>query len=120
MADELTISAKLQCVNGFVDEKDDDASFTVTQTTLSSACPGFWPVGTTEESTTFADLTTPRWVKIKNLDVTNYVEFGASTGVYLIRLKPGESCVFPLAPSVTLYAKANVATVNITCRCYDA
>lgn len=75
--------------------------------------PGYITVGTSEESTAFPELTTEGWLFLKNLDSTNYVQFGFSTGVYGIRLKALQWAWMPLEPSLTLYMKANTAS----CKC---
>ena len=50
---------------------------------------------------------------LKNLDETNYVEVGATTGVYNLKLMPGDT-VGPLRwNGTTMYAKANTAPCNI-------
>ena len=64
-------------------------------------------VGTTEEALAQgADLGTPGYAMIVNLDATNYVEIGSTTGVYDIKLKAGEAALYR-HNSATIYAKAN-------------
>lgn len=66
-------------------------------------------VGTTEEALAQgADLGTPGYILIKNLDATNYVEVGSTTGVYDIKLLAGEIALYR-HNSATIYAKANTA-----------
>ncbi len=66
-------------------------------------------VGTTEEALAQgADLGTPGYIFIKNLDSTNYVEIGSTTGVYDIKVKAGEVALYR-HNSATIYAKANTA-----------
>lgn len=68
-------------------------------------------VGTTEEELTqHADLGTPGFVFVHNLDDTNYVEVGSTTGVYDIKLLAGQWAIYP-HNSATVYAKANTAAV---------
>ncbi len=68
-------------------------------------------IGTTEEELAQgADLGTPGYVFVKNLDSTNYVELGATTGVYTIKLKAGEIALWR-HDSATIYAKANTSAV---------
>lgn len=75
-------------------------------------------VGTSEEAVVFGD-TVPKYVFVRNLDSTNYVQLGATTGVYNIRLTAGDVCLFPLEGS-TLFAKANTAACNIQVFAVDA
>ena len=66
-------------------------------------------VGTSEEALAQgADLGTPGYVWIKNLDGTNYVEVGSTTGVYDIKLLAGQIALWP-HNSATVYAKANTS-----------
>jgi hypothetical protein len=55
-------------------------------------------------------ITKPRFVEVKNLDVTNYIEIGgdATLTVFKIRLMPGDSCLLPNPQYATsLYHMAN-------------
>lgn len=70
-------------------------------------------IGTTEESISFTDITTNGWVKLENLDGTNYVQVGFSTGVYGIRMKAGFPAFFYLEPGATIYLKANTAVCRV-------
>ncbi len=66
-------------------------------------------VGTSEEQLAQgADLGTPGYIFLKNLDATNYVEIGSTTGVYDIKIKAGEIALYR-HNSATIYAKANSA-----------
>ena len=66
-------------------------------------------IGTSEEVLAQgADLGTPGYVLVINLDATNYVEIGSTTGVYDIKLLAGEPALYR-HNSATIYAKANTA-----------
>lgn len=66
-------------------------------------------VGTIEEELAQgADLGTPGYLYLKNLNDTYFVEVGSTTGVYAIKLKPGEIALYR-HNSGTIYAKANTA-----------
>jgi hypothetical protein len=69
-------------------------------------------VGTSEEAVVFGDVATPGYVYVRNLDATNYVQLGATTGVYTIKLMPGENALFRLS-GTTLFALANTAACNV-------
>jgi len=70
-------------------------------------------IGTTQETIgQSADLGTPGYLLIKNLDSTNYVEVGSTSGVYDIKLKAGEFCLYR-HNSATIYAKANTAACAV-------
>ena len=75
---------------------------------------GVQEIGTTNEAVSFltlADLSSPGYVLCRNLDLTNYVDLGASSPP-TIRLKAKESAIFRLA-SPTLWAKADGAPCRI-------
>lgn len=69
-------------------------------------------IGTAEEQVSMGDVTSPGYVVAFNLDSTNYVQLGATTGDYCIRLKAGQRAIFPLE-GTTLFAKANVAQCSV-------
>lgn len=51
---------------------------------------------------------------LKNIDATNYVQIGKSTGTYFARLNPGDVSLIKLDPGVTsLFMKANTGAVDV-------
>ncbi len=69
-------------------------------------------VGTSdEELAQGSDLGTPGYMFIKNLDATNYVEYGL-TSSYTGKLKAGEVGLLRLA-GAGVYAKADTAACNV-------
>jgi len=114
MANEIQITSGISVLKG-------NLSFSVPSTTLlgdmtgtGGPTPGYITVGTTEESTAFPELTTEGWLWMKNLDVTNYVQWGFATGVYGGRIKAGETAgPFRMEPGLTLYLKANTAACKV-------
>lgn len=107
MSDELKLNVSLIFSKGGAQvSKLKNFSFDVTG---ESFVHGVQEIGTTEEELTqIAELGTPGYVYAVNLDDTNYVEIGSTTGVYDIKLKPGEIAVWR-HNSGTVYAKANTA-----------
>jgi hypothetical protein len=74
---------------------------------------GVQEVGTSEEEIVQgADVGDPGYVMAINLDSTNYVELGSTTGVYDIKLLAGEFAIWR-HNSATLYGKANTAAVDV-------
>jgi hypothetical protein len=66
-------------------------------------------IGTVEEEVAQgAEVGTPGVVLVHNLDSTNYIEIGSTTGVYDIKLLAGEAWTYR-HNSATIYAKANTA-----------
>ena len=111
MSNELKIVAAMNFSKGGAKcNCAESISVTVTGDAFTS---GVQAVGTTEEELAQgADLGTPGYVFIKNLDTTNYVEIGSTTGVYDLKLKAGEIALYR-HNSATIYAKANTAACNV-------
>ena len=78
-------------------------------------------IGTSEETITWsADIGDEKWLVLRNLDPTNYVQIGFSTGVYGIRLRAGDPMLIPLEPGTTIYALANTASCKVQYFVYEA
>lgn len=63
-----------------------------------------------------ADVVTPRWCKLTNMDVTNFCDIGtkpSGTFIPFMRLQPGDQAGFPIGSAVALYAKSNVASTRL-------
>jgi hypothetical protein len=73
---------------------------------------GVQAIGTAEEELDYGDVTSIGFVGIRNMDDTNYVEVGRTTGVYSIKLKAGEGFVARWNGN-TVFVKANTAACNV-------
>lgn len=114
MANEITVQSSLRVVNSNLNFTFAPPALSVTQTAVGGPTPGYLTVGTSEESTAFAELSTLGWFMMQNLDATNYVQWGFSTGVYGGRMRAGETAgPFRLEPGTTLYLKANTAACKV-------
>lgn len=112
MSDELKISGGIDCTlsAGEAIKRRYHATLDVTGDCLMSCIQ---EIGTSEEEITQgADLGTPGYVLAKNLDSTNYIEIGSTTGVYDIKLKAGEFALWR-HNSATIYTKANTAACDL-------
>lgn len=111
MANELSLRATISFKKGGAEcTRYENISVTVSGDAFSHEVQS---VGTTEEALAQgAELGTPGYMFIKNMDATNYVEIGSTTGVYDIKLKAGEFCIYR-HNSATVYAKANTAAVLV-------
>lgn len=89
MADEIRVSARLQFSKGGSSDAF-DVSATVDMAGAQYA-KKTQTVGTSEENLDKGDISTIGYVLIKNLDATNFVQVGASTGVYSGKISPGET-----------------------------
>jgi len=111
MANELSVSARISFSksNARVSRSDTE----LIDVTGSEFTHQVQVIGTTEEQIEQgADVGTPGYLWIKNLDATNYVEIGSTTGVYDIKLKAGEIALYR-HNSATIYAKANTASCRV-------
>lgn len=110
MADEISVKPYIRLLNG-------NGKLTISPgtSTYDQTAPGYYhnvsSVGTSEENIgTFGDVATEGWCYMRNLDATNYVQWGFSTGVYGGRAEAGETVgPFRMEPALTLYLKANTA-----------
>ena len=119
MANEITISANLNCTNGGLAFATKESAVRINQTVQGGGGPGVVTVTTSDAALSLGSYTTKGYCFIKNLDSTNYVEFGPESGgaiVKVIKLKPGEYALFRLVNAATLRAQANTASV----KCYIA
>lgn len=114
MANEISVSARLKCVNGNLKFEYNTGNLNFTQAAAGGPTPGYLTIGTTEESVTFPELSTKGWLIMRNLDGTNYVQWGFSTTVYGGRMEAGEPAgPFRLEPGTTIYLKANTAACQV-------
>lgn len=82
---------------------------------------GMIDVATTETTHTIStDIGNVGLAMMINRDPTNFVDIGTATGVYPLRLNPGEAFVGRLAPATaTLYFLANTANVKVQFKIYE-
>lgn len=76
---------------------------------------GIQAIGTSDESVSIrSDIATLGYIYARNLDSTNYVELGYTSGTYFAKLKAGQACIFPAGSGLTtLHAKANTASIDL-------
>ena len=72
---------------------------------------GIASIGTVEETLDKGDVGTIGFVGVRNTDPTNFVQVGSSTGVYSIKLNPGEGFVARWNAN-SVFIKANTAACN--------
>lgn len=111
MANEIQLSQTLRYSKSGVSASH-ASSFTVDQSGDKYQA-GVQTVGTAEESLDKGDIGTIGYIAFKNLDSTNYVQLGITTGVYSIKCLAGKGGVVPWNSSTTPYAKANTAAVEL-------
>jgi hypothetical protein len=55
------------------------------------------------EHTFSTDITNPHEVTVENKDATNFITFGFATGVYYLKVWPGEMHSFSVVPTVSSF-----------------
>lgn len=71
-------------------------------------------IGTSEEVLTIpSDLATVGYAFIHNLDASNFVQIGPSTGRTDFKLFAGEATLFRLNSGTTIYVKADTASCDV-------
>lgn len=118
MANEITIQAYIKVQNGNLRDEFNVGSKSINQTGVGGPTPGYVTIGTTEETVSFGELSTRGYCIIQNLDATNYIEFGGSTGVYMCRLKAGEFALLRLN-NTNLFMQANTAACKVLIKAYE-
>lgn len=116
MSNEIRIGYSWQIANGnYQDQLAGNLS--LTQTTQGAAA-GVMAVPTTAGGTVLplGSVSTPGWIYMQNLDGTNYVQFGPTSGGAIVvcgKMKAGEIAIFRADSGVTLRLIANTATCNV-------
>lgn len=108
MANELTLTISAsETKNGATYSASYNGTVTVSGNTPISNVQS---IGTVDESLDLGDISSLGYIIAKNLDATNYLELGHTSGTYEIKLKPGEFCAFRVGSGMTaIHAKANTA-----------
>jgi|TARA_R110002110_G_scaffold145775_6_gene335354 hypothetical protein len=109
MAGSITINQSVQLLNGSLQKTITPGALALVQDDAGSF-EDVNSIPTSEEAVaTFGSMTNEGWVYLRNIDATNYVQWGFSTGVYGGRLEPGETALFRAEPGFTLFFLANTA-----------
>jgi len=114
VSNEIRIGSSLYCSNGEFKLPQHGGTYQDDQTGEGGGVPGNVVATTGGVDVSFVGLTTPGWVWMKNLDGTNYVQWGPKSGsnFYPIgRMKAGKPAgPFYIEPGTTLHLKANSAS----------
>lgn len=138
MADEATIRTSLQINSGNLQYRSHPTDFTTDITGLKGPSPGAISVPILGVSVSFAELTTPGWCWIYNLDLTNYVTVGIldPDGDFypMLEVLPGEFQLVRLSRALgqswgvgtatsdtgcTLHIQANAAPCNVVVEAFE-
>lgn len=114
MANEIQVTAALQVTNGnFRLAKNPEGTLQFNQSVAGGGIPGEVIATTAGVDVDLSALTNEGWCRMKNLDDTNFVQFGHWDGATFYpvgRMKAGEPALFRIDPSVTLRLKADTAS----------
>jgi hypothetical protein len=110
MANEISVSATVRYAKN-------KAAASLTTSFLASQTgdkyeAGIQTIGATEETVQKNDVGTVGFAAFRNSDDTNFVQLGAATGAYTVKLLPGEGCLVRWNGS-TVYAKADTAPIAL-------
>lgn len=120
MAGEIRINLQFNVDKGEFSDSFSVLNKAFDQAAIGGGTPGYVTIGTTEESVQFTELGTEGWIILKNLDTTNYVQWGFATTVYGGRIAPASFAIFQAEPNLTLYLKANTAACKMQIKGYEA
>lgn len=114
MANEITIRQKLAVTKGNLKFSFDTGEYKKDMVGSGGPTPGFITVTTTERVISFSEIGDNGEVLLVNLDPTNYIRWGYSTGVYGSRIEPGRVAgPLQLEPSASLYIIADTADCDM-------
>ncbi len=120
MADELTLRVSLSFEKGST-EVDLAMLPTTFDVAGSNALKNRQSVGTSEEAILAGDVAAGGYFFGINRDDTNFLELRAGSGLAdLIRLKPGDPCLFRITDDATLYGIADTAACELEYAIIDA
>jgi hypothetical protein len=119
MANEISSTARLKIAAIGVDLNPGRIQVDQTNQNKVSVTKSF---GTSESTISLSNLTTPACFFFQNLDATNYIEVGLSTGVYSWKLIANDIPAQGRLPAgvTTLYVKANTAACRAVIEVFDA
>jgi hypothetical protein len=120
MASEITATLRLKFSKSFLSDDFFPGTQAITMSGNHSQ-NNVQTIGTGAGGTAIAiaaAIATLGCAMFRNLDSTNYCTIGivvSATFYPLIKLKPGEAWCFRIMPGISLYAKADTASVDLLC-----
>lgn len=118
MADEITVSIRLQVAKGSLGIDKNPGDFTPDMSGSKYAAKVV-AVGFAAHEKVFEsdDIGTEGWFYMQNTSAANFVTVGVQDGssnyLPLAKMLPGEASLIRLAPGVDVYAQADTAAVNL-------
>lgn len=115
MANEIQTTLNVAVVNGNFRQTFAPGTIQITQAAQGAHSP-IVSVGTSEEDLTTGDVGTLGVLCLRNLDTTNYVQWGPKSGGAMVaigRIKAGEVAFLRLEPGITIRWIANTAACKV-------
>ena len=116
MANEVSVQAAITIASGNLNYRSNPTSFTADLTGAFGPTPGALTISTDGEDIDLSELTSPGWCIIRNIDATNFIEWGIWDGVEFIvvgRILPGQSAgPFQLSPNIGASYATGTATTD--------
>src|SRR5690349_2534930 len=110
MANELTVEINLRHVKGSVDQSQRvSKSVTVSG---DNYIKNVQTIGTSAENISVVDVAAPGYVFVRNLDSTNFVQFGPDNTNWFVKAKALEPACFRLN-GTSFMAKADTASCKV-------
>ncbi len=122
MANEISVNLNLSYTNANLKSTFAPGSISITQAAQGLHAPVVTVGSTAEENLVTGDIGTLGYVVGRNLDATNYVTIGPSTGGAMypfLRVNAGEVFAFRLSQGITWRWKANAANVKVQLQLYE-
>lgn len=123
MANELKLTVQLTYENSYLKDTFTPGTVNITQSALGEHAPVVIVASTGEENLVTGDISTLGLVVGRNLDATNYVTIGPSTGGAMypfLRIKAGEPFAFRLEPGITWRWRANGSAVKMQVKLFES
>lgn len=111
MANEISVTTTLTVSSGNSGSSRTHSDATIAQSAAGLDCQ-MLQVTTGAVSLTPVGVGTEGWLYMRNLDATNYVDWGIASN-HIGRMMAGESVVFRLKAGATLNLQANTATCEV-------
>lgn len=121
MAREISINVTATLKNGTLQDSFSPGTINVTQTS-QLANGRVIAASTSDTAYTFPDVTTMGWITLQNLDPTNYVAYGPTSGGAIVnfgKMKPGEYAILRLYPGITFRMQANTGACNVLVKLWN-
>lgn len=115
MADEITVNVRFSVVNGNYDPGTISVSNLLIDQSAVGCQEGVQNINTSGETLTSTNLTDHGWLYMRNLDATNFVEWGF-TNTYGGKLLAGEPMLARTLANTTVYLKADTGACNVQYR----